>query len=401
MRTGPVQDGEVRLETGNTFELRDGQGVGSELGVTTTVPQITTLLQSGDTVFLADGQIVLEVEKVQPGSAQTQVIRGGILRTGKGMHIPGAERKLHAFTSRDEEALQQALKIGADLIGLSFVRDARDVAHVKEKVAATEPQAPAIIAKIETRSAVENLEDIIQVADAVMVARGDLGIQLPFREVPLLQKNIIDACNQAGKPVITATQMLESMTHSPLPTRAEVNDVANAVIDGTDAVMLSEETAIGDYAAETVRVMSEIATEVELGKGATPNRAKSGTDDPISWAIARAAVQASEELHAAAIVCPTGTGATARRVAAFRPSMPILAINHSIEILRPLALVWGVVPYQVPFLRADELSARGLNRALTAVQDSELASPGERVTLVAGGSPPRSASTDLMRILTL
>jgi pyruvate kinase len=217
----------------------------------------------------------------------------------------------------------------------------------------------------------------------------------------LLQKNIIAACNQAGKPVITATQMLESMTHSPLPTRAEVNDVANAVIDGTDAVMLSEETAIGDYPAETVRVMSEIAIEVERGKDTTPATARSGTEEPISWAIARAAVQASEELHVAAIVCPTATGATARRVAAFRPSMPILAINHSIETLRPLALVWGVVPYQVPFLRTEELSLRGLKRALAAVNDSGLGQRGDRVTLVAGGSPPRAASTDVVRVLTL
>jgi pyruvate kinase len=195
--------------------------------------------------------------------------------------------------------------------------------------------------------------------------------------------------------------MLESMTRSPLPTRAEVNDVANAVIDGTDAVMLSEETAVGDYPVETVRVMSEIAMEVELRGSAAPARARPGPDDPVSWAIARAAVQASEELKVALIVCPTRTGATARRIAAFRPSMPILAIYHSIETLQRLALVWGVVPFQVPFLRADELSVRGLKRALTAVHDSGLGRPGERMALVAGGSPPRVASTDLVRILTI
>jgi pyruvate kinase len=400
LRTGPVANGEVRLEPGETFDLHEGTALGGVTGVTTTVQEISSLLEAKDEIFLADGQIILDVEEVQPGNVRTRVVRGGILRSGKGMHIPSAERKLEAFTRRDDEALGHALAIGADLIGLSFVRRGADVAYVKEKVASASPSPPAVVAKIETRSAVENIDEIIQLADAVMVARGDLGIQLPFREVPMLQKDIIGACNRCGTPVITATQMLESMTHSPLPTRAEVNDVANAVIDGTDAVMLSEETAVGDYPAETVRVMGDIALEVELRNvarmGVTP-----GSDDPVSWAIARAAVQASEELRVAAILCPTRTGATARRIAAFRPSMPILALDHTIETLRPLTLVWGVVPFEVPFLRAEELSVRGLKRALDAARASGLAHPGERVTLVAGGSPPRTASTDLVRILTL
>ncbi|MEA2509778.1 MAG: pyruvate kinase [Actinomycetota bacterium] len=400
LRTGPVADGEVRLEPGDTFDLYEGTAPGGVAGVTTTVQEISSLLEAKDEIFLADGQIILDVEEVKPGNVRTRVVRGGILRSGKGMHIPSAERKLEAFTRRDDEALGHALAIGADLIGLSFVRRAADVAYVKEKVASASPNPPALVAKIETRSAVENIDEIIQLADAVMVARGDLGIQLPFREVPMLQKDIIGACNTSGTPVITATQMLESMTHSPLPTRAEVNDVANSVIDGTDAVMLSEETAVGDYPAETVRVMGDIALEVELRNvarmGVTP-----GSDDPVSWAIARAAVQASEELRVAAILCPTRTGATARRIAAFRPSMPILALDHTIETLRPLTLVWGVVPFEVPFLRAEELSVRGLKRALDAARASGLAQPGERVTLVAGGSPPRTASTDVVRILTL
>ncbi|MDP9235763.1 MAG: pyruvate kinase [Actinomycetota bacterium] len=400
MRTGPVNDGEVRLEPGQTFELRDDLSEGDGTSVGTTVPQISSLLEAGEEVFLADGQIILEVIDVQPTTVRTLVVRGGILRSGKGMHIPSAEGKLQAFTPRDEEALHQALAIEADLIGLSFVRRADDVTQIRDKIASTGASPPAIVAKIETRSAVDNIDDIIRVADAVMVARGDLGIQLPFREVPLLQKDIIGACNRSGTPVITATQMLESMAHSPLPTRAEVNDVANGVIDGTDAVMLSEETAVGDFPVGAVNVMSEIAIEVETRRRG-PAAVTPGSDDPVSWAIARAAVQASEELRVAAILCPTRTGATARRIAAFRPSMPILALDHKIETLRPLALVWGVVPFEVPFLRAEELSVRGLRRALTAANTSGLCRPGERVTLVAGGSPPRTASTDLVRILTL
>jgi pyruvate kinase len=401
MRTGPIAEGEVRLEPGQPFELRDGRGPGGDTGVTTTVPRLAGLLAPGDEIFLADGQIILTVTELQDETVRTQVIRGGILRSGKGMHIPGAEGRLEAFTPRDDEALRQALEVGSDLIGLSFVRTADDVSRVKTKVASVRPSAPGIVAKIETRSAVDNINEIIEVADAVMIARGDLGIQLPFREVPMLQKDIIAACNRAGTAVITATQMLESMTHSLLPTRAEVNDVANAVIDGTDAIMLSEETAVGDYPADTVRVMSDIALEVEARRTPRAALASPGSDDPVSWAIARAAVQASEELQVAAILCPTRTGATARRIAAFRPSMPILALNPHIETLRPLTLVWGVMPVEVPFLRAEELSARGLERAMTAARASGLGQSGDRVTLVAGAVPPRTASTDFMRILTL
>ncbi|MFN2389825.1 MAG: pyruvate kinase [Actinomycetota bacterium] len=400
MRTGPVHDGEVRLEIGQTFELRDHQRPGDMTGVGTTV-DVGDFLAPGDEVFLADGQIVLDVMEVHGETVATRVLRGGVLRSGKGLHIPGAERKLQAFTPGDEAALCQALEIGVDLVGLSFVRSSDDVAQVKEKVAEASGHPPWVVAKIETRSAVEDIDDIIQVADAVMVARGDLGIQLPFREVPALQKDIIAGCNQTGTPVITATQMLESMTHSPLPTRAEVNDGANAVMDGTDAVMLSEETAVGDYPVDTVTVMSEIALEAEARRRVPAVRVTPGWDEPISWAIARAAVQASEELEVAVILCPTRTGATARRVAAFRPSMPILAIDHSIETLRPLALLWGVVPFQVPYLSPGQLGVGGLKRAVDAARASGLARSGERATLVAGGSLPRAASTDLVRILTL
>ena len=400
MRTGQVRDGEVNLEPGQTFALTADTRLGDEASVSTTVDHLPELVAQGDEIFLADGQIVLEVERVEGETVETEVLRGGTLRSGKGMHIPGAELKVESFTKRDKEALRASSAIGVDLVGVSFVRSATDVERIKEELALLGQEAPAVVAKIETRAAVDNLEEIVEVADAVMVARGDLGIQLPFREVPLLQKDIIRVCNEIGRPVITATQMLESMTRAPLPTRAEVNDVANAVMDGTDAVMLSEETAIGDYPVDSVRVMSEIALEAE-GARTKRQRATPGEEDPVSWAIARAAVQASEELHVAAILCPTRSGATARRVAAFRPSMPVLAIDHSIGTLRRLALVWGVVPYQVPFLAEEELAVRGLERALTAARASGAARAGELVTLVAGGSAPRAGSTDLVRILSL
>lgn len=401
MRTGPVIGGETVLEPGRRFRLLGGSAAGDATQVGTTVPVLPDLVAAGDEIFLADGQIVLEVLQKQGDAVETWVVRGGTLRSGKGMHIPGAELKVEAFTDRDRATLELCRDLDVDMVGLSFVRSAADVARVKSELEAGSADPPAVVAKIETRAAVDNLEEIVHVADAVMVARGDLGIQLPFRQVPLLQKDIIRTCNQAGIPVITATQMLESMTHAPLPTRAEVNDVANAVIDGTDAVMLSEETAIGDYPIESLSVMSEIVVEAE-GRGRDPiEPASLREEDAVSWAIARAAVEASEELRVAAILCPTRSGATARRVAAFRPSMPVLAIEHSIEVLRPLALVWGVVPFQVPFLSEEELAVRGLDRALKAARDSGAARDGDLVTLVAGGSPPRAGSTDLVRILSL
>ncbi len=396
LRTGPVPGGEIVLDVGGRFDLVEGVDDGDETRVATTVP-VNDLVDVGDEIFLADGQIILHVTNIDRDRVATEVVRGGVLRSGKGMHIPGAERKLKAFTPADETALELACGLGVDLVGLSFVRSAADVARVKERAHAD--TTPAVVAKIETRAAVEEIEDIARVADAIMVARGDLGIQVPFREVPLLQKEIIRLCNSSGVPVITATQMLESMTHSPLPTRAEVTDVANAVIDGTDAVMLSEETAVGDHPVDAVRVMSDIAAEAERCEEG--NAAKTtATDDPVSWAMARAAVQAAEELEVAAILCPTRSGATARRVAAFRPSMPILALDHSIETLRPLALVWGVIPFVVPYLADEELAERGIERALDAARRSGIAREGDLLALVAGATPP-VGSTDIVRIVRL
>ena len=251
-----------------------------------------------------------------------EVVRGGVLRSRKGMHVPRAEAHVEPFTEADAVALRMAIAIKADFIGLSFVRRPEDVEAVRARLP-KRGHRPQLVAKIETAVALDHLPGIVGAADAVMVARGDLGIQVPGRGAcPLIQKEIIRFCNMAGKPVITATQMLESMTRSPLPTRAEVNDVANAVLDGTDALMLSEETAVGEYPADTVRTMSDVAEAAEAWPHArtTPQGAAAALDDDrVAWAVAHASVQAAEDLGVAAIVCPTQSGTTARRVAAFRP----------------------------------------------------------------------------------
>ena len=404
MRSGVITGDEVSLEPGQRFTLFSRPREGDATGVSTTVENLAELVEVDEEIFLADGAIILRVTAVEGDDVQTEVVRRGLLRSRKGMHVPRAESKIQAFTNDDENSLDLALDLGVDLVGLSFIRSAADMHRVRdalEKKAKSKIKQPQLVAKIETRSAIENLNGIIHAADAVMVARGDLGIQMPFKEVPLLQKEIIRTCNRTGTPVITATQMLESMTHGPLPSRAEVNDVANAVLDGTDALMLSEETAIGHYPVATVETMGQIAEAAEGKAWSDPGAIQhEEAEDRVSWAMARSAVQAAEELGVSAIVCPTRSGATARRVAAFRPSMPILGLGHRAETVRGLSLVWGVQPKTLPFLPEELSPNEAVPRAVEAARDAGLARPGELVAVVAGGPEPRTGSTDFIRIVS-
>jgi pyruvate kinase len=395
MRTGPVRGDAVGLKTGSQLVLTSRETEGDETMISTSVGSLSTLVSEGDEIYLADGQIVLRVAKTEDGEVRTEVVRGGILRSRKGMHIPSAERSLESFTEADRKPLDFAVSAGIDFVGLSFVRSTHDLAAVRDEL--PKRGAPALVAKVETRGAVDALDAIVEEADAVMVARGDLGIQLPLSDVPLLQKRIIHTCNRAGKPVITATQMLESMTRDPLPTRAEAADVANAVLDGTDALMLSEETAVGAYPVAAVETMSDIATTADVAPRDHPvpsSREMNG--DRVSWAVAHAAVSASEDLSVAAIVCPTRTGATPRRVAAFRPSMPIAALADRPHEARVLALSWGVQPMLVP---PPEPDADDVRHAVAAVARAGLVGTGDLVTVVAGASGPRAGRTDFLRIV--
>lgn len=396
MRTGSIEGNEVLLEPGRSFTLTDADVEGDAERVSTSVGQLAGMVSDGDEIFLADGEIVLRVQKVDEGDIHTDIIRGGVLRSRKGMHLPQAERRIEAFTEEDAAALEQALTLEADLVGLSFVRDADDVRRAKAALP-KRGHRPLIVAKIETRSALDHLTDIVEEADVVMVARGDLGIQMPLRRVPLLQKEIIRACNEVGTPVITATELLSSMTHSPLPTRAEVTDVANALLDGTDAVMLSEETAVGQYAAHTVRTMAEIAEAAESWprEHARPER-REARDDRVSWAVAHAAVAAAEDLNVAAIICPTRSGATARRVAGFRPRMPIIGLSPRPGTLGSLMIYWGVLALRMPEVteRHEEIS-----EAVQATREAGLVHPGQLVCVVAGAPGPRAGGTDFVRIV--
>ena len=397
IRTGLVAGDAVELESGHEFLLTGADdGLGDVHHVATTLSELAQWARRGDEVYLADGAIVLRVLESVGNDVRTEIVRGGTLRSRKGMHLPRAEAHVEPFTDRDALALEMAIAAKVDFVGLSFVRRAEDVERVRAMLPKRGPR-PALVPKIETAAAVDNIGGIIQVADAVMVARGDLGIQMPARRVPLLQKEIIRLCNLAGKPVITATQMLESMTRSPLPTRAEVNDVANAVLDGTDALMLSEETAVGLFPNETVRMMSEVAESAEGWPHDRVDPAASTSADPdrVAWAVAHAAVQAAEDLGVAAILCPTRSGQTAHRVAAFRPKVPIAGISTSPQVLGGLCLVWGVHPLLV----AENVKSEQLPLAIAAARAAGIVRAGDLVAVVFGSAGPRAGSTDSVRIV--
>jgi pyruvate kinase len=398
LRTGPVAGDEVELRIDTKFVLTADAVEGDEHRVSTTVPELAQWVRVGDEVFLADGAIVLCVEAIVDDDVECRVVRAGVLRSRKGMHVPRAEGHIDPFTDADAIALDMAVRTKADFVGLSFVRRPEDVEAVRARLPKRGPR-PHLIAKIETAVALDHLAGIVSCADAVMVARGDLGIQVPARRVPLIQKEIIRFCNMAGKPVITATQMLESMTRSPLPTRAEVNDVANAVLDGTDALMLSEETAIGMYPTDTVRMMAEVAEAAEgwpSSRTEPAGAAAASDDDRVAWAVAHAAVQAAEDLGVAAIVCPTQSGTTARRVAAFRPTVPIVGISNEPDALGRLSLVWGVRPLTID---SDNTARTQLDDALDGARNAGIVHAGDLVAVVSASKGKRAGSTDTVRIV--
>jgi pyruvate kinase len=312
------------------------------------------------------------------------------------MHVPSAELLVESFSPVDAAALTLARRIRADFVGVSFVRTADDLHAVREHLPRRGIR-PALVAKIETAAALDHLDAIVEAADALMVARGDLGIQVPARRVPFLQKDIIRAANRAGKPVITATQMLESMTRSPLPTRAEVSDIANAVIDGTDALMLSEETAVGEYPIEAVRTMAEVAETAQAWpRPAVLPVAGGDESDRVGWAVAHASVLAAEDLQVAAILCPTRTGTTARRVAAFRPSMPIVGLSPDRAVLGQLCLLRSVHARLMERCTDMEMQTR---LAVRTARAASIVSRGDLVAVVSGTPTRGRGHTDTVRIV--
>jgi pyruvate kinase len=351
VRTGKLAGGvdSVLLEKGATFSLTTENVAGTASAVGVSYPGLTRDVTPGAHIYLADGAIVLEILDKSETSIRTQVEVGGLLRAEQGINYPDGTLGIATVTARDFEHLAFGLERGVDWVAVSFVRSAEDVLSVKRFVAAQGASVP-VMAKIEKHEALDSIEEILDAADGLMVARGDLGIEIPLEQVPLVQKDLIARANRAAKPVVTATQMLESMITSARPTRAETTDVANAIIDGTDAVMLSAETARGAYPIESVRVMAMIALEVErhyphaLLHARRVERAPK--DGPT--AIAQSAVRVSAELGLGVIVCGTASGTTAATIASFRPRARLLALTLGAEVARRLNVVWGIDARVVP-----------------------------------------------------
>jgi len=381
--------------------------------IPTTYDNLARDVRIGARILLDDGLLALEVRGVREQRVDAVVHYGGELKAHKGMNLPGIEVSAPALTEKDVEDVRNAGALGIDYIALSFVRRPEDIEQLRGLV----PPGVKLIAKIEKDTAVQNLCGILDASDAIMVARGDLGVELPFEEVPLIQKQIIREASLHGKPVITATQMLESMVHAPRPTRAETSDVANAILDGTDAVMLSAETAVGEYPLEAVQAMDRIAREMESqrqSRGATIDAALgrrsaeqgalrhhqsvSGGAIRTEDAIAVAVCAAAEMLTAPLIVCFTSSGFTARKVATCRPSVPVFACTPEPETFRQLALVWGVTPALTA--HSNDYDAM-LVVARQQILDRELAQPGERVVVTAGVPFDMPGTTNFLKVETV
>jgi pyruvate kinase len=364
----------------------------SELPVSPAV--IGEVLQRGHEVLIDDGHIRLRVEKVERGRAHCAVITGGVVTAHKGVNVPGVPVPIPSLTRKDMDDLDFALELGVDFVALSFVRSAADVRDLRDLIQQANSTAH-VIAKIEKAEAVDALESILVETDAVMVARGDLGVEIGPALVPLLQKRIIAAALDRGKPVITATQMLETMTHQPEPTRAEASDVANAILDGSSALMLSGETAIGEYPVESVATMDQIARAVEPSLGYRHQLPGAAELPSVGQAMSNAACDLAEALGAKAMLVPTFTGSTASAVARLRPRRPIIGLTHQPYSVRHLALEWGVTPMLIPQCSdVEDL----WNRSLEAARASGIVDPGDRVVITAGTAVNVPGGTNVIKV---
>ena len=392
IRVGDL-DSPMTLERGSqVVVVADGKTRNGELPVAPAV--IGDVLHPGHEVLIDDGLVRLRVEEVEEGRARCGVLVGGLVSSHKGVNLPGVPLPIPSLTRKDMDDLEFALELGVDYIALSFVRSAADVHDLKALIAQTGSHAH-VIAKIEKAEAIDSLDAVLAETDAVMVARGDLGVEIGPAMVPLLQKRIILRSLERGKPVITATQMLESMVHHPEPTRAEASDVANAILDGTSAVMLSGETAVGEYPIEAVSLMDRIARAVEPSLGYR-HQIPEATDDPtIGNAMSNAACDIAEALGARVMLVPTFTGKTASAVARLRPRRPIVGLTHQDWALRQMALEWGVTPIEIPETRdVEEL----WERSVVAARDRGLVEEGDTVVITAGTAVNIPGSTNVIKV---
>ena len=401
IRVGKMKDGGQILETGSTIKITGEDVVGTSEVIPIDYKSLLHEAEVGNTILLDDGLLEFKITNKYPDSLEAKVVIGGMMKSRKGVNLPNVRISIPSLTEKDLEDLEFGLTQDVDLIALSFVRSAKDVRDLISRVRAAGSQA-AIIAKIEKPEALEVIDEIIEEADGIMVARGDLGIEIPTEQVPVVQKMIIEKCRLAGKPVITATQMLDSMINNPRPTRAESSDVANAVLDGTDAVMLSGETAAGDYPMEAVNVMDRICRSIEEKRPQLYNslgyRKPEWKEKQVIESLAYSCVTIADNVEAKAISTITHSGNTARRIAKFRPRVPIVAFTESQKVRRQLNLVWGV--YSV---RLDELfdTDRSVKMMEEYLLDNGMVKNGDRVIVATGMPIAKRGRTNMIKVSTI
>lgn len=399
VRIGQLDEDGILLEEGSTFILTTAPGAGDREKVSVTYPGLPHDLAPGRLILIDDGLITMRVEAIAGEEICCRVLQGGLLKSSKGLNLPGSGIGLPSLGEADRADLKTALELGVHYIATSFSRDQEDILELHRFLEEEHGEAK-IIAKIENDSGLYNFEKILNLADGIMVARGDLGVEIPTEEVPLLQKKIIRQCNRAGKPVITATQMLESMIHHPRPTRAEASDVANAIFDGTDAVMLSGETAVGRFPVETVQTMARIARRAEeaLDFNGILADSEQSVEKNVTDAISYATCHAAQELGAAAIITSTESGHTARMVSKHRPRAPIIAVTPRYGVAARLQLTWGVIPVLCPPANStDEMFVT----AIRASQQAGLIRDGDLVVITAGVPVGVAGTTNLLRVETV
>jgi pyruvate kinase len=400
IRTGRLKNRiPVQLKAGQRLTITPRDILGTSTVISTTFPTLAENLEPGARILLSDGLIELRVVEIPGEDVECDVINGGMLGEHKGINLPGIAVRVPSLTDKDEEDLEFGMKHGVDAIAVSFVRTAEDVRHVKFRVAALGLET-WIIAKLEKPQAIENLEAILENADGIMVARGDLGVEMPPEKVPAIQKHVIRRAAEYRKPVITATQMLESMIENPRPTRAEASDVANAIYDGTDAVMLSAETAAGKYPVEAVKMMAKIVSETESNlRETTSYETHHGNRVRLSIAetICESAAHAAEDLDVSAIACFTETGTTARQLSKYRPKPPIYALSSVDAVIHRMGLLWGVHPIKCPkLLTAEQM----VDHAEAILEQGGFVKPKEILGIVAG-TRTRAGSTNFLRFHVL
>ena len=394
IRLGRFKDGPVKVKKGDLFSLTSKNVECNKEIANVTYEKLTDEVSVGKRILLDDGRVEMIVESVddKENLLICKVTVGGVLSNNKGVNFPDVQLSVKALTDKDKKDLEFGLKSGVDWIALSFVRNPSDINEIKDLINEYGYSTP-VIAKIEKFEAIDQIDSVLPLCDGVMVARGDLGVEMPPEEVPLLQKELIKKANTLGIPIITATQMLDSMASSPRPTRAEVSDVANAILDGTDAVMLSNETAVGDYPIEAVKTMATIARRIERDY---PQKAiESHLPSTIPNAISAAVSSISRQLDAAAIIPLTKSGATAHNVSKFRPPTPILATTSEKSVARRLQLAWGVTPI---LIESHERAAKIFSIAMQIAQEMNILKQGDLVVQTAGTLTGISGSTDLIKV---